>query len=232
MQHKLEFVFVIDITSSRAMLKTAKKIMLEFGNNVKSLFEEHSSIVESMRYRIICYSDFSTYGEKAIAQTDFFAMPRDAEKFTEAVNGIKSEVATGICGNALEALFAAMRSDWADFDGGASVFTRQTIVLFTDKYHYEFGESDGGRGYNEYGFPPSMSELAALWSEPAPDVLPKFSPQNARLILFVPFAEKAGHSWNDVLCLENCIGINVTPEKAEIDGNSLDDIYGEILYGI
>ena len=198
--YKLDIVFVIDATGSMGPIMTqVKKRALTLGDEIKTKMKEAGKPVDSLRMRVIDFGDFAYEADEALRQTDFFVMDGDKQKFEDAINGIEFENRGGdLPENALEALYAAMCSEWIPIkstDKG-----RHIIVLMTDAYPLNLHERDGVVGYPGDDLPPDIEALESIWAEKdGQEKTTSLSEKNKRLLLFVPEgSDSDGHTWEKV----------------------------------
>ena len=226
--YKIDIAFVIDATGSmHDLMANVKSHALTMGDEIVKALEDAGKNVEQLRMRVIDFADYATEGDEALRQTDFFVMPAQKGDFDNAINKIDYEYRGGdIPENALEALYAAMISDWVKLtprvDKG-----RHIIVLMTDAYPLHLMERKGSMGYPEDELPPDVAELQNVWNADEQDS--KLSKNNKRLLLFAPEGDDGyGHSWNDVQAWENTVFTAVDPAKG-LEDIPFDAIIAEIV---
>lgn len=227
--YKMDIVFVIDATGSMTpIMNEVKANALSLGDKISQALEAAKKPVDELRLRVIDFADFASEGEDAIRLSDFYTMPTQKAEFEARVNNIDIDMRGGdIPENALEALFAAINSDWVKI--GAGEKGRHIIVLMTDAVPLNLQERAGCIGYQADEYPTNIEELAEIWGADAQSSITKLSPLNRRLVLFVPDGnDAAGHSWDAVKSWDWTSSKTVDSAKGlgELD---LSVIIGEIV---
>lgn len=228
--YKIDIAFVIDATGSMGpIMASVKASALSLGDQIVKALEEAGKPVEQLRMRVIDFADYATEADDAIHQTDFYTMPADKQKFTDAINNIQYDRRGGdIPENALEALFIAMNSDWVPLAKGEK--GRHIIIMMTDAYPLKLHERDGSMGYVADDFPSNVQELQNIWDAAgSQDATTLLSKKNRRLILFVPDGDDgAGHDWSDVLGWEKTLA-TIVDSGAGMDKIDIKTITEEIV---
>lgn len=228
--YKIDIAFVIDATGSMGpIMASVKASALSLGDQIVKALSDAKKPVEQLRMRVIDFADYATEADDAIHQTDFYTMPADKQKFTDAINNIQYDRRGGdIPENALEALFIAMNSDWVPLAKGEK--GRHIIIMMTDAYPLKLHERDGSMGYVADDFPSNVQELQNIWDAAgSQDATTSLSRKNRRLILFVPDGDDgAGHGWGDVLGWDYAATKIVDPAKG-LDGIDMSYIITEIV---
>ncbi len=227
--YKMDIVFVIDATGSMTpIMNEVKANALSLGDKITEALKAANKNVDELRLRVIDFADFASEGEDAIRLSDFYTMPEQKAEFEARINNIDIDMRGGdIPENALEALYAAINSDWVKI--GAGEKGRHIIVLMTDAVPLNLQERAGCVGYHADEYPSNIEELTEIWSADSQSSITKLSPTNKRLIIFAPTgSDKAGHTWDDVTSWEWVTGATVDPAKglAELD---LSVIIAEIV---
>ena len=228
MGYKIDIVFVIDATGSMTpIMNQIKANALTLGDRICDKMQAANKPVDELRLRVIDFGDFASDGDGAIRLSDFYKMPEEKAAFEKRVNDIDIEIRGGdIPKNGLEALFAAINSDWVKI--GAGEKGRHIIVLMTDSVPLNLQERAGCVGYNADEFPSNIEEMSAIWSEDAQSTTIKLSPSKKRLIVYAPAGKDAqGHTWDDVTSWEWVTGAAVDPVNGFEDIN-LDLIITEM----
>lgn len=225
--YRFDVVFVVDSTGLCALAKKLVGGIGEFDRKLNKAMEEAGCHFNDLRVRTVYFGDYAE-DSNAVDSHGFYGMPEEREQFKRAFcNKYAIKHGTGKALNALEALYVAMKSDFAPIK-----FTekgRQIIVLLTEKYPLGLGERRGTIGYKDE-YPSNVRELEQIWETPSADGMGGLSPRHARLILFVPGGDDGnGHSWSDVANFYRTSVTHLDEENRlgkEID---IDTIVAEIL---
>lgn len=230
--YKLDIVFVIDATGSMGPIMTeVKQNALVLGDKIKDGLDAAGKSVSEMRVKIIDFADFANEGEDAINQTEFFPLPDQKTQFEAAVNNIEYQLRGGdVPENGLEALYAAICSDWVKLKKGEK--GRHIIVVMTDAVPLHLRERDGSMGYPTEEFPTDLAALESIWSESDEDGQSSstdLNPKAKRLILFVPKGkDSAGHTWEDVASWQQTVCHYINPAEG-LGDISFNEIVDEIV---
>ena len=216
--YKMDIVFVIDATGSMGpIMNEVKTNALIIGDKIRDGLAAAGKNVSEMRVKLIDFADFAQEGEEAIHQTEFFNLPEQKEQFESAINSINYELRGGdVPENGLEALYAAICSDWVKIKPGEK--GRQIIVV------------SGCMGYPTEEFPANLDALEAIWSEDDPQsASTDLNPNAKRLILFVPAGtDDDGHTWDGVASWSQTVCNQIDPAKG-LGEIGLNDIVTEIV---
>ena len=211
----VDIAFVLDTSGKMGLfIDYLKRLMPEFGFWVADAFSKEGKRVNKTRVRFVYFADYEKEGDEALWQTDFYDISDNAaiKQAPEQKYVRENENAPE---NALEALYAAILTDWAKLKDGRG--GRQIIILMTDKYPLHLMERKGEKGYPSDVLPETVDELGLVWEGKAEDTL--LSDADKRLILFAPSGEdEQGHSWKPVTDWENTTYFEVA------HGDSLRDI--------
>ena len=227
--YKLDIVCVIDATGSMTpIMNQVKANALTLGDRICEEMKNANKPVDELRLRVIDFADFATEGEDAIRLSDFYKMPEEKAAFEKRVNDIDIDMRGGdIPENGLEALFAAINSDWVKI--GAGEKGRHIIVLMTDAVPLKLQERNGCVGYHADEYPSNIEELTEIWNADAQSTSTKLSPSKKRLIVYAPAgSDAAGHTWDDVTSWEWVTGATVDPSTG-LEGIDLSVIIAEIV---
>lgn len=227
--YKLDIVFVIDATGSMTpIMNQVKANALTLGDRICDEMKAANKPVDELRLRVIDFADFASEGDEAIRLSDFYKMPEEKAAFEKRVNDIDIDMRGGdIPENGLEALFAAINSDWVKI--GAGEKGRHIIVLMTDAVPLNLQERAGCVGYNAEEYPSNIEELTEIWNADAQSTTTKLSPSKKRLIVYAPAGKDAqGHTWDDVTSWEWVTGATVDPSTG-LEGIDLSVIIAEIV---
>lgn len=230
--YKMDIVFVIDATGSMTPIMTqVKQSALSLSDEIRTRMDAAGKHVEDkdLRIRVVDFGDYATEGDEAIRQTDFFRMDTEKEKLEAAINKIDINGRGGDDPeNGLEALWAAMSSDWVKI--GAGEKGRHIIVVMTDALPLHLQERDGCVGYIAEEFPGDVNEMGTLWNNKSSQTSSlSLHPLNKRLILFAPDGQdSAGHTWDNVKTWNFCVSSTVSSASG-LEGVSLDTIINEVV---
>ncbi len=229
MGYKMDIVFVIDATGSMTpIMQQAKENALTLGDKICEGMKNAGKPVDELRLKVIDFADFASEGDEAIRSTDFYTMPAEKEKFEKAINEINIDRRGGdIPENALEALYAAMNSDWVKIGAGEN--GRHVIVLITDAVPLNLRERDGCVGYQSDEYPSDIEELSQIWNADAQSSTTRLSPSKKRLVLYAPAGtDAAGHTWDTVRSWEWTTSTEVDA-AAGLEGIDMNAIIAEIV---
>ncbi len=197
--YKIDVVFVIDATENMTpIMSRIKATILSFGDKVVRNCDDFNKPVDQLRLRVIDFADFASKGKDAIRLSDFYTMPEQRAEFRERVNNIDIDMnGSDHPGNALEALYHAINSDWVKIETGER--GRHVIVLATNSVPLFLQERAGCIGYDASNYPANIEELAEIWEESTQSNITNLSPHCKRLFLYAPTgSDKEGHTWGDV----------------------------------
>lgn len=231
--YKMDVCFVIDATGSMdPIMSEVKARALSLGDELLAKMADAGKPVDELRMRVIDYADYASEGEDALHLTDFFKIPDDKQKFEDAIKGIEYENRGGdIPENALEALYAAMMSDWVKINAAAGEKGRHIIVVMTDAQPLNLGERKGCIGYPE-DLPETLADLEEMWSPSGQSSMTKLNNSAKRLLLFVPQGkDSAGHDWEEVAGWEQTTRKIVSAAEGLKDAN-LDSIIAEVVKSV
>jgi hypothetical protein len=203
MTYSVDLVFCIDVTMSMDhILDTVKQNALNFYRDFQHLMEVKHKKVESLRVRIVAFRDYYYDRDEAMAVTDFFRLPEQAEDFRLCVECIEPKGGGDDPEDGLEALAYAIKSDW----DSSALKKRQVIVVWSDEGTHDLGFGRSAANYPN-GMASDFNELTQWWGSRR---TPGFMEESAkRLILFTP--DKPGWSqirdnWNNVIHYESEAG--------------------------
>jgi von Willebrand factor type A domain len=216
LQYAVDIVFAVDVTGSMSpILDQVKANALRFYDDVQRNLTEKGKNVDHLRVRVIAFRDLAADGPAALQESPFFALPAEQEAFAAFVNGLVPEGGGDAPESGLEAVAAAIHSDWTN----AGDRRRQVIVVWTDQPAQPLGTGTPPAEYAER-IPKDLSELTDLWENEQGAM----GASSKRLILFAP----DGPGWSDISNVwENVVH---HPSKA---GEGLSDVdYGTIIDSI
>lgn len=207
--YKIDIAFVVDMS---CCTDDFKRMLKGCVGGIKKLFAEEFAKkdrrVGQMRIRFISFGDYETELDGALIQTDYFYADDTASLF-KAIDGLecKEREKCKNTENALEALYAAIVSDWVEIKPKER--GRHIIILLTDSYPLRLLERKECAGYPpEDEIPPDIMELQCVWDDDSGYL--KLSPKSKRLVVFAPSGDDgAGHKWDDVLAWAQTVYIEV-----------------------
>ena len=178
-KRNIDIVFCIDGTGSMApCIESVKRSAKRFYADFARAMTESNSEIDSLRVKLIVFRDYKCDGQDSMVESSFFELPADENQFAAYLDGIHAFGGCNEDANGLEALYRAMKSDFAT---GSK--DRQVIVLFADTTAIPLGS----RG-NYAGYPRDMVNdkgLLETWmctqSHPS-----KLRERNKRLVMFAP----------------------------------------------
>ena len=133
-----DFVFVLDATATMGVF--IDRFRREFLPKVTELIREKAGKAD-VRYKIIVFRDYGSEGAAAMKESKFFAIPEEMRELEHAMLFVEAGGGGDSPENGLEAIYYAMKSDFAS---GA-----QTIFFFTDADAVKMGARKGCEGYPE-----------------------------------------------------------------------------------
>ena len=226
----IDICFVIDSTGSmNPIIDTVKQNALQMRDEIVAGMDAANKHVNPLRVRVVDFADFATEFDDALHASVFFELPAQEDAFKACVDAIDIGEAIGGKGgdipeNALEALWLAMRSEWAPIPAGKK--GRHIIVLFTDAPPLALRERSGCVGYYDDDYPENIQKMAEAWNESdsVQGKQCKLSCKNKRLILFAP----ENNGWDEIISWEDVL---YTPVDAGtgLDNISMSDIVEEIV---
>ncbi len=143
-ERNIDIVFCIDATSSMGpcIENVRRNATLFYRDFVDKMTNSYNSEVSSLRIQIITFRDLESDVD-AIVKSEFFELPADTALFERYLNGITPRGGGDYKESGLEALYAAMTTEWETKRPN----DRQVIVLFTDADAIGFGEKAARTGY-------------------------------------------------------------------------------------
>lgn len=178
--YAVDFVFCIDGSGSMVpMVDEVKRIASSMPHRFVEAMEETGREIEELRAKVIVFRDFETDSE-ALMSSSFFTLPEETEAFQKFTAEIKAYGGGDEPENALEALAAAMNTEWTDKGRNR----RHIIVLFTDASAKK--PEDSYREHPQYPreMPDSLAGLWDWWENGTPNG--RLNSRAKRLVLFAP----------------------------------------------
>lgn len=192
----VDVCFVIDGTSGTAGFRDTVRIAAQsFLKRLVETMEVGEKRIDELRAKLIVYREFSHDGAEALTESAFFDLPVQGEEFCRCMDRVAVGSAGDGRGNALEALAAAMRSEWT----AGGVRRRHIIVLFanSDVHRLQNPECAVSPFYPE-NMPGNVAELSEMWDGEYPSA--SMPDQRAkRLVLYVPDESP----WHDMLAWDH-----------------------------
>lgn len=133
-----DFVFVLDATATMGVF--IDRFRREFLPKVTELIREKAGKAD-VRYKIIVFRDYGSEGAAAMKESKFFAIPEEMRELEHAMLFVEAGGGGDSPENGLEAIYYAMKSDFAS--------GTQTIFFFTDADAVKMGARKGCEGYPE-----------------------------------------------------------------------------------
>lgn len=223
----LDVVFVID--AATPFIESLKYGMGEFLEKADEAYKASSKPLKNMRVRVVGFSDYGADGDEALFMSDMYSMPSDFSALcreTDMLTEMKkrSKRVPGAPGNGLEALYAAMLSDWNVDPKYGRFGNRQLIILLTDAYPLDLMERKDETGYPADELPPDIETLTEIWDDADDADGPTKLTNGRRLLLCAPEgSDEQGHTWSKVSSWSYNAVIAVEPSKglADLDMNKI-----------
>ncbi len=151
----VDIVFCIDATGSmEPIIKEVKSIASSFHEKLIEVYDSVDRPIDLLRIKVITFRDFNVDTD-ALAESKFFELPAETEDFQAYINGITELGGGDEPENGLEALAAAMNSDWTN----EGVRRRHVIALFTDASAIKLEDSYKSHPQYPVPAPASLEEL-------------------------------------------------------------------------
>lgn len=211
MSYTVDMVFCIDATASmedtsgkeKKLINMVKENALNFYRDITKRLQEKKKQLAQLRVRVIVFRDFIADGADALMASDFFLLPQQESDFKNCIHSICAEGGGDLPEDGLEALAAAIKSDWTSH----GMKKRQVIVVWTDAPTHDLGHGKGSAHYPA-GMPESMAELEDWWDE--------MDPYAKRLILFAPNARHWDYiheNWKKVVFVDSSADRGLSDHK-------------------
>ncbi|HYE81559.1 MAG TPA: vWA domain-containing protein [Clostridia bacterium] len=211
-KYSVDLVLCIDATGSMGnIIGRVKENAVKFHSDLYERMKKKDKEIDSLRVKVITFRDFYVDGEHSMLESRFYSLPQEEKDFADFVSKVYANGGGDEPENGLEAVAAAIKSDWTKIGEKK----RQVIVVWTDASTHPL-EKDASAKPGNYpaGLPKTFDELTDLWDGQSSPM----SLSAKRLILFTPDADcwtTMATYWQNTL---HC------PSKA---GNGL----GEMEYG-
>lgn len=176
-----DIVMCIDNTGSmRGLIEMVKTNALNFCDDLTRYCTEHHRVVKSMRVKVISYGDFE---DGPLVISDVFNLPDEKEPFQKFVSDIQLTNGQDAPENSLEAIAAAMQTDWVKTENRL----RHVIVVYTDASACALDNPTKHTVHYPADMPKDFDELTQRW---------KAMDASARkLVLFAP---SGGEPWAEI----------------------------------
>lgn len=188
----VDIVFCMDgTTSMRPCFESVKANSLRFYADLTRAMTELGSAITMLRTRTIVFRDYKSNGAEAVLSSRFFELPDEEKDFAEHLAGLKVRGGCGEDANGLEALYYAIKSDFAT---GAN--DRQIIVLFADTDAIPLGKRSRFDSYPKDMVDPDglLETWMCVQTRPT-----RLRERNKRLVMFAPpdtVYERMGQTYN------------------------------------
>ncbi len=180
----VDIAMLIDATGSMApIIGEVKNNALAFCTKFHEAMKANGKNVEELRIKVIPFRDFECDGDQSLDDSGFFVLPQQNEEFRRYVDDISAKGGGDEPESALEAIAAAMRSDWTKKGGKR----RHVILVFTDASAVPLQEpSRTANPSYPADMPRDLAQLGDMWcsADQETDGMP--DPNYARMVLFAP----------------------------------------------
>ena len=180
MRYHIDLVVCIDCTGSMSPVIGQTKLQaMRFHEDLFNYMSHIQKDAAQLRVKVIGFRDFYDKGAPAIAESGFFTLPAQADKFNEFIGKLEAAGGGDEPENALEAIALAMRSDW---DKGGDK-RRHAVVVWTDASPHELEKRKSTTPAHPMPtdrLPSSFDELTDWWEGGVMDKVAR------RLVLFAP----------------------------------------------
>lgn len=223
----IDIVFVID--AAVPFINSLKYGINDFLEKVDKEYKASDKPLKNIRVRVVGFSDYAADGDEALFMSDMFSMPSEFYALFGEIDMLtdmkeRSKRVAGTPANGLEALYAAMLSDWKVNPEYGRFGNRQLIILLTDAYPLELMERKGITGYPADELPPDIATLTEIWDDADDADGPTKLTNGRRLLLCAPEgSDEQGHTWSKVSSWSYNAVIAVEPSKglADLDMNKI-----------
>jgi len=184
--YAVDIVFCIDTTGSMGeLIAQVKGHATAFEQELKKVMDAKGKTIDALRVRVVPYRDFYADGGAGWNPSQFFTLPKDNDSFRACVNSLAADGGGDEPECGLEALVAAIRSDWTKTGDKR----RQVIVLYTDASSHPLEKAAASKptGYPD-DMPANFNDLTDLWEGQT------VNRSGKRLIMFAPDAKP----WSDI----------------------------------
>ncbi len=164
LKYAVDIVLCIDTTESMTpILTNVKHSALSFPNRLAQQMAAKGRGISNLRLKVIAFRDFGDRADDAIAESPFFVVPDDLDRFEQTVRVLEPGGGGDTPESGLEALALAMASKW---ETGLDR-RRHVVVVFTDAPAHPLGDPRQTSAHTyPPNVPPSMDELFRQWGHP------------------------------------------------------------------
>jgi len=190
MDYNVDIVMCIDATGSMgSIIENVKANALSLYQQFVEQMEKNDKHVEQLRIKVISFRDFGVDSEPFV-ESPFFVLNEDggAEAFHDFVGKIEAMGGGDLPESSLEALAAAMNSEWVT----TGSIRRHVIIMYTDAAALPIGTHSTAAGYPA-GMPADFAELHEWWEGQ------RMEKRAKRLLIFAPDVEP----WNGMVDWSN-----------------------------
>lgn len=180
----VDIAMLIDATGSMApIIDEVKDNALSFCTKFHEAMETNGKNVEELRIKVIPFRDFECDGDQSLDDSGFFTLPEQNEAFRRYVSGITAKGGGDEPESALEAVAAAMRSEWTTKGGKR----RHVILVFTDASAVPLKAPSRTKSpFYPENMPENLAQLGDMWSAVGQELQGMPDPNYARMVLFAP----------------------------------------------
>ncbi len=184
----VDVVICIDATGSMSpILNEVKAKAMHLCDLFTEAMDDAGKDIQQLRVKVIAFRDYICDSEPMVV-SPFYTLPTQNAELQSFVNRIEALGGGDTPENALEALAAALRSDWTT--GGSR--RRHAIMMFTDAPALPLQDRADCPSYPAAKMPKNLAELGSWWE--GTYQVSSYQPQAGRLVAFVPNAEP----WTDL----------------------------------
>ena len=218
LDYNVDIIMCIDATGSMdPILDEVKRKALSFGEIFREAMNANGKEVHQLRVKVIVFRDYIIDSEPMV-ESRFFKLPEEKTQFNSFVGKIEASGGGDEPENALEAISAALGSDWVT--SGAK--RRHVILLFTDASAHPLGERKSCPGYPN-NIPTNISALNAWWEGVSQYHYSNYQANNGRMVLFVPRKEP----WTQMGGWSR-LWISYS-DRCGLEGTGMDDVIGLLV---
>lgn len=190
----IDIVFCIDGTASMSeCIDSVKDNARKFEADFSEAMTRLNSDIDAVRVKVIVFRDYGCDGNGAMQISKFFTLPQDEDEYANYVSAIQAKGGGDGPENGFEALYYAMKSEFAAGDDD-----RQLIVMFTDADALDLGERNDSENYPRNMIGPE--DLKKMWygMQGLEDNAEFLNQLTKRLVIFAPAGTKydnLGRDW-------------------------------------
>lgn len=192
--YNIDIIMCIDATGSMdPILDEVKRKALAFDGLFRDAMDATGKQVNQLRTKVIAFRDFMV-DSVPLLESPFYTLPAERSQFKRFLDGIEASGGGDEPENALEAICAALNSEWIKTGSKR----RHVILLFTDASALPLGERKDCIGYPSH-IPTTLAELGNWWEGCSQYFSSNYEPKSGRMVAFVPAKEpwiRISSSWN------------------------------------